>query len=62
VVWNSEYEFPVQARASFQGEFVDAASTVVRSVAASARPALRAAFYQGNQTLVLSTPVDESAE
>lgn len=52
LIWESEYEYPLEASATFQGEFVVAASELIASMR-HARPTVTAKFYQGNRVLVI---------
>lgn len=68
LVWNSPYEYPMQAGAVFYGEFVEsdpygqgpsgAAVDLVHSMK-TARPAVNADFYMSNKVLVVTTSADE---
>lgn len=58
VVWNSVYEYPIQAGADFHGSFIEATTTVIESMA-SVKPSVKAAFYKKNRVLVIETSVDE---
>lgn len=61
VVWRSDYRYPLQAGASFDGEFTDAASLLLQNFA-SARPPVRATFYKGNRVLLVENQGDISGE
>jgi hypothetical protein len=54
VVWDTEVEYPVQASARFEGEFIDAAMMMVDGFR-EARPAPLARFFTGNQVIVVRT-------
>src|SRR3546814_11487842 len=51
LIWESEYEYPLAAGASFQGEFVALASELVASMG-QARPMVTAKFSPANPALV----------
>ncbi len=53
VVWNSGYEYKLEAGASFGGDFIQAAGDLLRSMQA-ARPAVTGTFFRGNRTLVIT--------
>lgn len=53
VVWNSGYEYRLEAGASFGGDFVQAAGDLVRSMQ-TARPPVTATFYKGNRVLLIA--------
>lgn len=53
IVWNSEFDYPITADASFGGDFVEAATALSHAMS-SARPALNFDFYKGNRTLVVA--------
>ncbi len=58
VVYNTTFEYPIQAGARFSGHFVDAAANLIKSFSA-ARPMVRATFYRGNKVVVISNSIDE---
>jgi hypothetical protein len=58
LVWNSDYEYPIQAGASFDGDFITATSALVKSLA-EAKPPVKASFYRGNKVLLISTSIEE---
>lgn len=53
VVWNSGFEYRLEAGASFGGDFIQAAGDLLRSMQ-SARPAVTGTFFKGNRTLVIT--------
>ncbi|WP_315923089.1 toxin co-regulated pilus biosynthesis Q family protein [Mesorhizobium sp. SP-1A] len=53
VIWESEYDYRIEANASFNGNFVDAVTQIVTAMA-EARPAITVDFYQGNNVAVVS--------
>lgn len=52
VVWQSDHDYPLEATASFSGDFTEAARQLVAALATVA-PAPYANFYKGNQVLVV---------
>lgn len=53
VVWNSGFEYRLEAGASFGGDFIQASGDLLRSMQ-SVRPAVTGTFFRGNRTLVIS--------
>lgn len=53
LVWNSDYDYPMQAGAKFYGDFLEATGELVRSLK-DARPALTVSFYKGNRVVVIT--------
>lgn len=53
LVWNSEFDYRIEASASFSGEFVDAATALITAMS-GARPAITVDFYKGNHVMVVS--------
>jgi hypothetical protein len=53
LVWNSQYEYPIQAGAAFGGDFVSATSDLFKSLL-DVRPALTVKFYRGNKVLLVT--------
>ncbi|MGY3582229.1 hypothetical protein ACVIGB_000846 [Bradyrhizobium sp. USDA 4341] len=53
VVYQSGFEYRLEAGAAFGGDFMQASGDLVRSMQ-SAKPALTATFHKGNQTLVIA--------
>lgn len=53
VIWETEYDYRIEANASFGGSFVDAVTQIVTAMA-EARPAITVDFYQGNNVAVVS--------
>ena len=54
LVWQSDRDYPLEASASFTGDFTQAAQQLVAALAAVA-PAPFANFYKGNRVLVVHT-------
>jgi len=54
LVWQSDHDYPLEASASFTGDFTDAAQQLVAALATVA-PAPFANFYKGNRVLVVHT-------
>ena len=57
-VFLSPMIYDLQASADFEGDFVEAAGSLVRSVRASPQPI--ATFYRGNKTVVISNHADQA--
>ena len=57
VIWNSEYSYPIEASAVFNGDFVSAASTLIKAMR-NATPPVKGEFYKGNRVLVVETEID----
>jgi hypothetical protein len=53
VVWNSGFDYRLEAGASFSGDFIQASGDLLRSMQ-SARPAVTGTFFRGNRTLVIT--------
>jgi len=53
VIWETEYDYRIEANASFNGNFVEAVTQIVTAMA-EARPAITVDFYQGNNVAVVS--------
>lgn len=53
VIWETEYDYRIEANASFNGSFVEAVTQIVTAMA-EARPAITVDFYQGNNVAVVS--------
>jgi len=60
LVWNSEYDYRIEAAASFSGEFIDASTALVEAMA-DARPTITVDFYKGNRVLVVSNKSADEA-
>jgi hypothetical protein len=61
VRWASDRSYPIKGRASFEGDFVEAAGALVRSFRHLTPPPI-ARFYLRNQELRIVTPGDEMGE
>lgn len=53
LVWNSEFDYRIDAAATFNGDFVDAVSALA-SAMSDARPVITVEFYKGNHVVVVS--------
>lgn len=53
VIWESEYDYIIEADASFSGDFITA-TTALREAMAAARPAITLDFHSGNNVVVVS--------
>lgn len=53
LVWDSGYDYMIDANASFSGDFV-AATTALADAMSDARPRITINFYKGNRVLVVS--------
>lgn len=58
LVFNSRMIYELQSGAEFEGDFVEAASSLVRSVRALPQP--MAMIYRGNKTIVVSNRADQA--
>jgi hypothetical protein len=57
VIWESSYSYPIEASAEFRGDFVSAASHLIKTMG-RAQPPVSGEFFKGNKVLVLSTRAD----
>jgi len=57
LVFNSKMIYELQASANFDGDFISAASALIKSIRAMPQPL--ATFYRGNKTLVISNHSDQ---
>lgn len=57
VFWNSEYSYPIEASTEFHGDFMSAASSLIKSMSAI-DPAPDGAFYEGNDVLLITSKPD----
>ncbi|MTH97580.1 toxin co-regulated pilus biosynthesis Q family protein [Roseibium sp. RKSG952] len=53
LVWDSGYDYMIDASASFSGDFVEA-TTALADAMSAARPRITINFYKGNRVLVVS--------
>lgn len=53
VSWESNYDYQIEADATFSGDFVDATTKLV-SAMKNARPTIAVDFYKGNNVVVIS--------
>lgn len=60
LVWNSEYDYRIEAAATFHGEFIDATTDLVKAMA-DARPTVTVDFYKGNHVVVVSNKSADEA-
>lgn len=60
LVWNSEYDYRIEAKASFGGDFIDAV-TALASAMSDARPTITVDFYKGNRVVVISNKSSDEA-
>lgn len=58
VIWNTDRDYIIKAGATFNGDFVHAASELLRALA-KARPSVKGIFYSGNRVLTVTTTEDE---
>lgn len=58
LVWRSDYEYPIEAHASFEGDFIKVSTDLFKSMKAT--PALYPTFYEGNHVLVVSNAKDDT--
>jgi hypothetical protein len=57
LVFNSKMIYELQSSANFDGDFISAASALIKSIRAMPQPL--ATFYRGNKTLVISNHSDQ---
>jgi hypothetical protein len=57
VIWDSSYSYPIEASAEFRGDFVSAASHLIKTME-RAQPPVGGEFFKGNKVLVLTTRTD----
>lgn len=60
LVWESEFKYQIASAAKFDGDFVQATSELVRSMA-HIRPLVTVVFYQGNKTVVVGNGSTDAA-
>lgn len=60
MVWESEFRYQIASSAKFDGDFVQAASELVRSMS-HIRPLVTVTFYQGNKTIVVGNGSTDAA-
>lgn len=58
IAWESERDYPLQASASFYGDFETASGNLLRAFSL-AEPPVRATIYRGNRVIVVSSGVDQ---
>jgi hypothetical protein len=54
LVWNSKYSYPLSASAEFQGDFIDAAARLIKTMSRADKPP-EGEFFKGNKVLVVKT-------
>lgn len=59
VVWESEYDYRIEAGANFSGDFQEAVTAIVTAMS-EARPAITVDFYKGNNVAVISNKSADS--
>jgi len=60
LVWDSEFDYRLEAAARFSGDFVDAVSALTRAME-DARPSITVEFYKGNHVVVVSNKSSDEA-
>lgn len=60
VAWQSEYDFRIEAKASFSGSFQEASSQLIRSFGQSS-PRIKATYWGGNKVVVVEMASDSVA-
>ncbi|EPX83527.1 toxin co-regulated pilus biosynthesis Q family protein [Salipiger mucosus] len=55
--WNSEYSYPIEASAEFEGNFISAVNALFNAFD-SITPAIQGDLFKGNNVLVVSNPVE----
>ncbi len=58
LVWKSDYQYPIEAPASFEGDFLTASTALFKSIRAT--PPLYPTFFNGNHVLVVSNAKDDT--
>lgn len=58
IAWESERDYPLQASASFYGDFETASGNLLRAFSL-AEPPVRATIYRGNRVIVVNSGVDQ---
>lgn len=58
LVWKSDYQYPIEAPATFEGDFMTASTALFRSIRAN--PPLYPTFFKGNQVVVVSNAKDDT--
>lgn len=54
LVWNSKYSYPLSASAEFQGDFVDVAARLIKTMSRADNPP-QVEFFKGNNVIVIET-------
>lgn len=57
IIWNTSYDYPIMADAKFEGDFVQAVTTLIGSME-NAKPAIKASFFKGNKKVIITTSAD----
>lgn len=60
LVWKSEFNYPISASASFDGDFVQSTTSLIKAFDA-ARPMITVDFYTGNNVVVISNASSDEA-
>lgn len=60
LVWKSEFNYPIAASASFEGDFVQSTTSLIKAFEA-ARPTITADFWTGNNVVVISNTSSDEA-
>jgi hypothetical protein len=60
LVWKSEFNYPIAASANFEGDFVQATTSLIKAFDA-ARPSITADFWTGNNVVVISNTSSDEA-
>lgn len=53
VVWDTEYDYAITSKATFQGDFIEASRQLITAMK-DARPTITADFFKANKTVVIS--------
>jgi len=60
LVWKSDFNYPIAASATFDGDFVQSTTSLVKAFDA-ARPAITVDFFTGNNVVVISNASSDEA-
>lgn len=60
VIWKSEFTYPIAAAATFEGDFIEATTALLKAMKDS-RPAINADFFRGNKVVVISNSTADEA-
>jgi hypothetical protein len=58
VAWHSDHDYQIEAAATFEGDFVQATSELIRAMR-DARPSITVDYYKGNNVIVISNKLSD---